>query len=66
MSSRSTPTLLVKVLIGAITLIFCLGITLGIGIIMSVNAFAADAEEVELTALPVESVQAIDQQRPHL
>jgi hypothetical protein len=66
MRSQSRPTLLVKILIGAVTLIFCMGLVLGIGIIMSVNAFAADAEAVELSALANESVQAIDPQKIEL
>lgn len=49
MGSPSRPTLLVKILIGAVALVFCLGLTLGIGIIMSVNAFAADVEAVEIS-----------------
>jgi hypothetical protein len=66
MGSRTTSPLLIKSLVAAITLILSIGAALGIGIFMSVNAFAADAEEVELTALPVETVQAIDPQKIEL
>lgn len=66
MGSQSTSPLLIKSLVATVTLILSIGAALGIGVFMSVNACAADAEGVELTALPVETVQAIDPQKIEL